>query len=254
MAVASEDVEDDVADRDPPAAMEHPLRQSREAREAVLAKCDQFAVQDEPLGQTVQLRDCVRHVPAAPASDGQAVPGRDERPKPIPLDLERVARTPREIGRAREHRSRQHRANATVVCRLPQTFSTGGRTHEVQPRPDLVAELGTGIGAQRIGIQAKCLGANRTVGPNTVRLLRDALTTRQCNAGAVIATCRFENAAIEVADEAGKFPVELVDHNRLIDLALEFKVGIRTEPLDVYREDLKSAFSTEDTKPPTSGP
>ena len=40
---------------------------------------------------------------------------------------------------------------------------------------DLIAELSTGIGAQRIGIQAKCHGASRSIGPNTVRLLRDAL-------------------------------------------------------------------------------
>ncbi|HYZ77168.1 MAG TPA: restriction endonuclease [Gaiellaceae bacterium] len=108
---------------------------------------------------------------------------------------------------------------------------------------DLVAELSTGIGAQRIGIQAKCYGANRTVGPNTVRLLRDALSTRQCNAGAVVATCRMDAKAIEVAAEPGKTLVELVDHDRLVDLALEYKVGIRSESLDVYSESLASAFA-----------
>ena len=107
---------------------------------------------------------------------------------------------------------------------------------------DLVAELSTGIGAQRIGIQAKCLGANRTVGPNTVRLLRDALSTRQCNAGAVIATCRMDPKAIEAAAEAGKTPVELVDNERLVDLALEYKVGIRSESLEVFSESLETAF------------
>jgi restriction endonuclease Mrr len=110
---------------------------------------------------------------------------------------------------------------------------------------DLVAELSTGIGAQRIGIQAKCFKANRSVGPNTIRLLRDALSTRQCNAGAVVATCRMDPKAVDVASEPGKSPVELVDHDRLVDLALEFKVGIRSESLDMYSENLKSAFTVE---------
>lgn len=110
---------------------------------------------------------------------------------------------------------------------------------------DLVAELGTGIGAQRVGIQAKCRGPNRSIGPNTVRLLRDALSTRQCNAGAVVATCRFDANAIEVAAEPGKPPVELIDNNRLTDLALEFKSGIRSGSLDIYREDLEGLFKVE---------
>lgn len=110
---------------------------------------------------------------------------------------------------------------------------------------DLVAELSTGIGAQRIGIQAKCRGANRSVSPNTVRLLRDALTTRQCNAGAVVATCRMDAKAVEVAAEPGKAPIELVDHDRLVDLALEFGVGIRSEQLSVYFADLGDAIDPQ---------
>jgi restriction endonuclease Mrr len=110
---------------------------------------------------------------------------------------------------------------------------------------DVVAELSTGIGAQRIGIQAKRLGANRTIGPNPVRLLRDALSTRLCNAGAVVATCGMDPKAVEVAAEPGKTPVELVDHDRLLDLALEYKVGIRSESLDVYTANLMSAFALE---------
>ncbi len=51
--------------------------------------------------------------------------------------------------------------------------------------------------------------------------------------------------AIEVASEPGKSPVELVDHDRLVDLALEYKVGIRSESLDMYSENLKGAFTIE---------
>jgi restriction endonuclease Mrr len=111
---------------------------------------------------------------------------------------------------------------------------------------DLIAELSTGIGAQRIGIQAKCFGANRNIGPNVVRLLRDALSTRECNAGAVVSTCRMDPRAVEVAAELGKIPVELVDHERLLDLAFEYQVGIRLESLEAYSEDLEGVFEVED--------
>lgn len=110
---------------------------------------------------------------------------------------------------------------------------------------DLVAELSTGIGAQRIGIQAKCFGANRSIGPNVVRLLRDALSTRHCNAGAVVATCKMDPKAVEVAAEPGKVPVELVDHERLLDLAFDYAVGIRSESLEAYSEDLPSVFEVD---------
>lgn len=103
---------------------------------------------------------------------------------------------------------------------------------------DVVAELVVGIGAQRIGIQAKCLGSRREVGPSTVRLLRDALSSRECNAGAVVATCRYNEDAKRVAEEAGKPPVELVDADRLTDLALQYGVGARSEAIEAYSEDL----------------
>lgn len=107
---------------------------------------------------------------------------------------------------------------------------------------DLVAELSSGVGAQRMGIQAKCRRAGRAIGPNPLRLLRDALSSAQCNAGAVVATCDFNADAQSVAAEEGKPPLELIDSDRLTDLAIEYKVGIRTEPLEAYQEDLRSVF------------
>ena len=111
---------------------------------------------------------------------------------------------------------------------------------------DLVAELYGGVGVQRVGIQAKCLGPKRSVGPNVVRLLRDALSSKQCNAGVVVATCGFEEEANRVADEPGKPPVELIAHEALLDLAVEYEVGIRTEPVAVYSESIEAVFSEGD--------
>jgi restriction system protein len=108
---------------------------------------------------------------------------------------------------------------------------------------DLVTELVVGIGAQRV--PSKCLGSSREVGPNTVRLLRDALSSRECNAGAVVATCRFNDDAVRVAGEAGKPPVELVNADRLTDIALQYGVGVRSESIEAYWEDLESIFAEE---------
>jgi restriction endonuclease Mrr len=119
---------------------------------------------------------------------------------------------------------------------------TGGSNDE---GVDLVAELVAGIGLQRVGIQAKCRGANREIGPNTIRLLRDALAGYECNAGAVVATCRFNDAAIAVADEYGKPQIDLIDPGRLTDLALQYGVGVRSEAIEAYSEDLESVFSDD---------
>jgi restriction endonuclease Mrr len=110
---------------------------------------------------------------------------------------------------------------------------------------DLVADSDSGIGGQRLGIQAKCVGAGRLIGPTPVRVLRDALTSRECNAGAVVGTAEFNLDAQTVASEAGRPPVQLIGPDRLADLALEHKVGIRTESLEAYQEDLASLFEPQ---------
>lgn len=114
---------------------------------------------------------------------------------------------------------------------------------------DLVAELDSGVGVQRVGIQAKCLNSNRRVGPNTVRLLRDALSVYKCNAGAVVTTSTFDPKAEEVAAEEGKLPIELVDCTALVNLAIAHEVGVRHESLPAYFEDLDEVFLVDDDGP-----
>jgi restriction endonuclease Mrr len=111
---------------------------------------------------------------------------------------------------------------------------------------DLVAELAGGAAPQRIGMQAKCLGPRREVGPTVIRLLRDSLDTQGCNAGAVITTARFNADAVRVAEEPGKLPIELIDGSRLVDLAVEYGVGVRIENLTMYHEQLEGVFYVGD--------
>jgi len=61
--------------------------------------------------------------------------------------------------------------------------------------------------------------------------------------GAIVATCKFNTDAVVVAAEAGKPPVELVDADRLTDLALEYRVGVRSESVEAFTENLDAVFS-----------
>jgi restriction endonuclease Mrr len=111
---------------------------------------------------------------------------------------------------------------------------------------DLIAELESGVGLQRVGVQAKCQSGRRSVGPNPIRLLRDALSTHACNAGAVVTTTTFDPRAVEVAAELGKFPIELIDCHALVELAVQYEVGVRRELLPVHVEALDDAFAVEE--------
>lgn len=57
--------------------------------------------------------------------------------------------------------------------------------------------------------------------------------------------CRFNDDAVSVAGEPGKPPVELVNADRLTDLALEYGVGVRSESVEAFTEDLDAVFSDE---------
>jgi hypothetical protein len=48
-----------------------------------------------------------------------------------------------------------------------------------------------------------------------------------------------------VATEAGKPPVQLIGPDRLADLALEYKAGIKSESLEAHQEDLGSIFEPQ---------
>ena len=107
---------------------------------------------------------------------------------------------------------------------------------------DLIAELSGGIAPQKVGIQAKAQGSQRQIGPNVIRLLRDALSSRECNAGAVVATAKFNADAQRVAQEPGKPPVSLIGPDELTALALDHKVGVEVEPMELFQENLVGIF------------
>ena len=60
-------------------------------RVAGLVERDELSIEHQPLGQRLEFRQKLGHVPAAPASYLEAVLGRDECAEPIPFDLIRPA-------------------------------------------------------------------------------------------------------------------------------------------------------------------
>lgn len=111
---------------------------------------------------------------------------------------------------------------------------------------DLIAESIEGVAPQRVGIQAKCVGSSRQIGPNPVRLLRDALPSKGCHSGAVIATAGFNADAIRVAVEPGRPVIQLIGPDELGDLAVEYGVGISSRSVDLVFEDLDSVLGKAD--------
>lgn len=112
---------------------------------------------------------------------------------------------------------------------------------------DLIAERSGDVAAERVGIQAKQRArASRRIGPNTVRLLRDALPTQQCTSGAVITTTDFDDRAVAVSQEPGNIAVKLIRGDELVDMAMEAGVGVRREELTLVVENLYSVFEVEE--------
>ncbi len=112
---------------------------------------------------------------------------------------------------------------------------------------DLLAERTGGIASERVGIQAKAKSAaRRRIGPNTVRLLRDALPTQQCTSGAVMTTGDFDARAEEVCAEPGKLPVKLISGETLVHMAIEAGVGVRLETATLVITDLDGVLTVDE--------
>jgi len=99
---------------------------------------------------------------------------------------------------------------------------------------DIVCESQFGINRLKTAVQAKCMGTNRAVGPNAVRLLRDVLPNHGCAQGVILTTTRFDPRAIEAASEPNKPTILLVPGDALAELALEHGVGVKVDYLPLY--------------------
>jgi restriction endonuclease Mrr len=121
--------------------------------------------------------------------------------------------------------------------------ATGLRNSQVVGRSgdegvDIMAELHSPFVSAKVAVQVKRHSAN--VGPKDISYLRDRWS-RRADRLLFVTTSDFTAGAREVAAEPDK-EVVLVNGRRLVDVMVEFGLGVRTRPLVAY--DLEEDFFT----------
>jgi hypothetical protein len=77
----------------------------------------------------------------------------------------------------------------------------------------------------RVAIQAKRWTSN--VGPDVIQKVRGALKFTDAEQGIVITPSDFSSSAKAEAQASGKFPISLVNGEQLVDLLIQYKVGVK---------------------------
>lgn len=111
---------------------------------------------------------------------------------------------------------------------------------------DVVADIQLGVTSVREVVQAK--RHKRTIQRKDLDALRGSLYRFNAVRGTIVATSRFAKGAVEAAFAQGAAPITLIDGDRLIDLLIEYGIGVRTRTIEVvtFDPDGLSALETED--------
>jgi restriction system protein len=109
---------------------------------------------------------------------------------------------------------------------------------------DVVADIELGITSVREVVQAKRQKSNvqRTV----LDALRGSLYRFQAVRGTIITTAGFSKGAMQAAFEAGAPPITLIDGSKLMDLLIEYGIGVRTRSVEVLELDADAFAQTEE--------
>jgi HJR/Mrr/RecB family endonuclease len=102
---------------------------------------------------------------------------------------------------------------------------------------DITCEKRDGVLKTRVAIQCKCRNLNKKIGPKDVSTLRDNLSTYQCQQAILVTTSELNESAKSKAKEAGKEPVHYIEHDEILDLFAEYKIGLRSEQVKYYQVD-----------------
>lgn len=108
---------------------------------------------------------------------------------------------------------------------------------------DVVADIELGITSVREVVQAKRQKNN--VQRMVLDALRGCLYRFQAVRGTIITTANFSKGAVQVAFEQGAPPITLIDGDKLIDLLIEYGIGVRTRSVEVLELDA-DAFAISD--------
>lgn len=96
---------------------------------------------------------------------------------------------------------------------------------------DVVADIEVGITLVREVVQVK--RRQGSLHRPVLDQLRGSLHRFDANRGTIITSGRFSRGAQEAAFERGAAPITLIDGNRLIDLLIEHKIGVRKRTIEV---------------------
>lgn len=110
---------------------------------------------------------------------------------------------------------------------------------------DVVADIEVGITLVREVVQVK--RRQGTLGRPILDQLRGSLHRFDATRGTIITTGKFSRDAQKSAFERGAAPITLIDGERLIDLLIEHKIGVRKRPIEVL-EFILSDFSSEENQ------
>lgn len=102
---------------------------------------------------------------------------------------------------------------------------------------DIVCSKRDGLSRTRIAVQCKCKALKNEIGPKDISNLRDNLSTYQCQAGVFVTTSKLNAAARAKATESGKERIDCIEHDELLDLFAEHKVGLKAEPVVYFQVD-----------------
>lgn len=85
------------------------------------------------------------------------------------------------------------------------------------------------FGFMSIGVQAKRYGSTKKVGRPEVQQLMGALTKLKTLNGILITTSSFTKEATDCIEYSTNFKIKLIDGNELLDLLIEYEIGVTKE-------------------------
>lgn len=100
---------------------------------------------------------------------------------------------------------------------------------------DVVADIELGITSVREVVQAKRQKTN--VQRPVLDALRGSLYRFQAVRGTIITTGNFSKGTVQVAFEPGAPPITLINGEKLIDLLIEYGLGVRNRTIELLELD-----------------
>ena len=112
---------------------------------------------------------------------------------------------------------------------------------------DVVARITLGITEIREVVQVKRHRAN--VGRPVLDMLRGSLHRFGAVRGTIITLGGFARGTKEAAFEPGVAPITLIDGDKLVDLLIQHRVGVRTRPVELLELDTDALTVTTEAEP-----